>query len=619
MNISLSQSLATVTLATIFTLLASAGYLYSRPRNAATKTIQIDDAREEATNKINEFQLQSKIANFVKKHERELFLARSDRKTECGTIVRVSKIDCSICVLLVEGVSYMVNKGSTQDDVVKFSTEACIDLKIEDEKVCRAFLEEFKEEIFTVVLRLSYSPREVCSHVLGTDCGEPYNPNAMWNVTFPDVPKPPVIPPSLPKPDSPRLRILHLTDFHMDKDYMEGTNAECGEPLCCRIQNGPPSPGVTGAGKYGDFRNCDSAPVTVESLFKHLHSIQDQFDYVIFTGDIPPHNIWNQTRSDQTSAIDVFTNYMKTYLPKKIVFNTLGNHESAPVDSFPPPYITGNQSETWLYNNVAKNWLNWLPKDTETTIKRAGYYSTKPFPGLRIISLNMNMCCNTNLWLYINATDPAGMLQWFISELQESENAGEKVHVIGHIFPGCWCCLKPWSWNYYKIVNRYEGTIAEQFFGHTHNMKFQMFYDGDTSKRPLGITYMPGSITTYSYLNPGFRIYEIDGNYKGSSWKVQDFTNYFLNVTRANTYGEVVWEKEYSAKEAYKMTSLFPGDWNDFLYRMKADDNLFQTFCKHYHKSAPNSCSSCHGDCKTNLLCELKSGRNNDPHICEDL
>jgi hypothetical protein len=42
-------------------------------------------------------------------------------------------------------------------------------------------------------------------------------------------------------------------------------------------------------------------------------------------------------------------------------------------------------------------------------------------------------------------------------------------------------------------------------------------------------------------------------------------------------------------------------------------------FSRHYHKSAPNTCSSCHGDCKTNLLCELKSGRNNDPHICEDL
>lgn len=38
--------------------------------------------------------------------------------------------------------------------------------------------------------------------------------------------------------------------------------------------------------------------------------------------------------------------------------------------------------------------------------------------------------CGSNIyfrWLYINATDPAGMLQWFISELQDAEDAGDKV------------------------------------------------------------------------------------------------------------------------------------------------------------------------------------------------
>jgi hypothetical protein len=29
-----------------------------------------------------------------------------------------------------------------------------------------------------------------------------------------------------------------------------------------------------------------------------------------------------------------------------------------------------------------------------------------------------------------------------------------QVHIIGHIFPGGSSCLKAWSWNYYKIVNR---------------------------------------------------------------------------------------------------------------------------------------------------------------------
>lgn len=49
-------------------------------------------------------------------------------------------------------------------------------------------------------------------------------------------------------------------------------------------------------------------------------------------------------------------------------------------------------------------------------------------------------------------------------------------------------------------------------------MYYEMFYDEVTFLRPLGVAYMPGSITTYSDLNPGFRIYEIDGNYNGSSW-----------------------------------------------------------------------------------------------------
>ncbi|XP_045170624.2 sphingomyelin phosphodiesterase-like [Mercenaria mercenaria] len=623
MNFTFTQSVMAVSLATILTVLASAGFLYTRSEASPSVSRQVIDintkVKEQRVDDVTEFYRQTELASFARKHQNELRAARKDRKRECGSIVSVSAIDCDICVLFVNELSSLVDKGKTQEDVVEFSTKACIDLKIEDERVCQAVVQEFKAELFGVVLRLAYTPKEVCSYILSADCGAPYNPYAMWNVTLPDVPKPPVVPPVLPKPGSPTMRILHLTDFHMDRDYKEGTNAVCGEPLCCRANDGPPSVGVAGAGKYGDYRNCDSAPVMVDSLFQYLQSIQDEFDYVIFTGDIPAHNVWNQSRSDQTSALDVFTKYMKTYLPDKLVFNALGNHESAPVDSFPPPYVTGNNSETWLYNAAAKSWLNWLPSQTETTIKKAGYYSTKPFLGLRIISLNMNMCNHGNWWLYINNTDPAGMLQWFISELQDAENAGDKVHVIGHIYPGCSCCLKPWSWNYYKIMNRYENTIAEQFFGHTHAMTYEMFYDEKTSERPLGVAYMPGSITTYSNLNPGFRIYEIDGNYAGSSWRVQDYTNYFLNITRANIYGEVVWQKEYSAKDAYKMTSLFPKDWSDLIYRMKADDTLFQTFCRHSSKSAPNTCSTCTGDCKKSFLCGLKSGRNGDPDICKDL
>ena len=59
-----------------------------------------------------------------------------------------------------------------------------------------------------------------------------------------------------------------------------------------------------------------------------------QFDYVMFTGDLPPHNVWNQSRDDQITSLQTYTDLMKKYLPNKMVYNTLGNHESAPVNRY---------------------------------------------------------------------------------------------------------------------------------------------------------------------------------------------------------------------------------------------------------------------------------------------
>jgi sphingomyelin phosphodiesterase len=38
--------------------------------------------------------------------------------------------------------------------------------------------------------------------------------------------------------DAPKLRILHITDLHIDNDYIPGSNSDCGEPICCRQGDG---------------------------------------------------------------------------------------------------------------------------------------------------------------------------------------------------------------------------------------------------------------------------------------------------------------------------------------------------------------------------------------------
>ena len=40
------------------------------------------------------------------------------------------------------------------------------------------------------------------------------------------------------------------------------------------------------------------------------------------------------------------------------------------LSSFPPPYITGPQSNQWLLDSAAKHWSAWLPDDAIATVQR---------------------------------------------------------------------------------------------------------------------------------------------------------------------------------------------------------------------------------------------------------
>ena len=57
-------------------------------------------------------------------------------------------------------------------------------------------------------------------------------------------------------------------------------------------------------------------------------------------------------------------------------------------------------------------------------------------------------------WLLINSTDPAGQLKWLVEQLLQAERDGDKVHIIGHIFPSSY--MKEFGWNYHKIVTRWN-------------------------------------------------------------------------------------------------------------------------------------------------------------------
>ena len=55
-----------------------------------------------------------------------------------------------------------------------------------------------------------------------------------------------------------------------------------------------------------------------------------KFDVIYMLGDLPPHNIWNQTKEDQLNALKVTTDLLHKYFPDKVVYSTVGNHEAVP-------------------------------------------------------------------------------------------------------------------------------------------------------------------------------------------------------------------------------------------------------------------------------------------------
>lgn len=58
-------------------------------------------------------------------------------------------------------------------------------------------------------------------------------------------------------------------------------------------------------------------------------SLQD-IDYIIWTGDLPPHDIWSQTKESNLNIVRDTTQLLLEAFPGVPIFPALGNHESVP-------------------------------------------------------------------------------------------------------------------------------------------------------------------------------------------------------------------------------------------------------------------------------------------------
>lgn len=132
----------------------------------------------------------------------------------------------------------------------------------------------------------------------------------------------------------PTFKVLHLSDTHFDPYYLEGSEADCSEPLCCRLTNGHPRVPQGAAGRWGDYRKCDTPKRTIDHMLQHISTTHLDIDYILWTGDLPPHDVWNQTREENLMVLKETVNQLTATFPGIPIFPALGNHETAPVNRY---------------------------------------------------------------------------------------------------------------------------------------------------------------------------------------------------------------------------------------------------------------------------------------------
>ncbi|OJJ33781.1 hypothetical protein ASPWEDRAFT_173212 [Aspergillus wentii DTO 134E9] len=472
----------------------------------------------------------------------------------------------------------------------------------------------------------------ICNSLDSSFCSEPATSPLDTTNLFPK-PKPENA--RAPQASGERVKVLHLSDFHLDARYSVKSEANCSSGMCCRsnsYNSASEDQIVLPAPAYGSFR-CDAPYDLALAALEAVGPLtgtgdgKDSFAWTVYTGDLVSHDPATEqsqayTEYEETSVYGM----LKSYLTGP-VFAVLGNHDSTPANIDSPHSLPGRlgEQQSWNYEHLAGLWLHegWLDEDAAADA-RTHYsgYSIKTHYGLRIIAFNTDFWYKPNYLNFINTTNPdnSGMLSWMISELQKAEDAGERVWIIGHVLSG-WDGSNPLpnpTNLFYQIVDRYSPhVIANVLFGHSHEDQFMIYYANNGTVQDRNTALMTGwigpSVTPLTNLNSGFRMYEVDTG----DFNIYEAYTFFSNVSDYPSLSETgpTYSFEYSTRETYGSAAGWDAQdplnatfWHRVTEGMEADLSLATLHNKLQGRLSDKSPNCTTAECQHAKICYMRSG-----------
>jgi sphingomyelin phosphodiesterase len=108
-------------------------------------------------------------------------------------------LECDACKFIAGFMQGLFRLNKTDAFIAKAAIFWCEKLKIEDTRVCSGIVPEFENEVLTLFDEVGLEPKEICGLILGPSCSKVRDLYPDWNITLPNVPKPPVQPIPPPK------------------------------------------------------------------------------------------------------------------------------------------------------------------------------------------------------------------------------------------------------------------------------------------------------------------------------------------------------------------------------------------------------------------------------------
>mmetsp|Transcript_5628 Transcript_5628/g.6362 ORF Transcript_5628/g.6362 Transcript_5628/m.6362 type:complete len:443 (-) Transcript_5628:63-1391(-) len=413
--------------------------------------------------------------------------------------------------------------------------------------------------------------------------------------------------------------MYHLSDLHWNINYAEGTNNNCGEIVCCKQGLKPPTKESEKAGKWGDYL-CDANPMILDQI-KHSFNQTGEPDLFMWTGDNPDHGIYKDPKISTNATVKI-TKLIETHSPDTTIFPIHGNHEFDPMNT-----QDFNLEVDPVIEIVANSWTNWLTKEAHDEYLNQTYYSMmakdhpdstedlkKKMGKTRIIGYNSQNCYIYNFFLLGQTSDPGQELEWLEKLLRQMEQDGEIAIFIGHMSPGTSDCFSEISSRLRSLFDRFQHIIRLNLFGHTHQEEFEVIRSFEDGK-PIGVNHLAASMTTFTEMNPSFRVITLD---KETMLPIKMETH-ALNIAKANKNDDdAIFKLDHEMIEEYQMEDLSPSSFLKLADSLKSDEdqaikykvNMFSNGSRFRPEDG------CDAHCRNLLSCKTRYSVYSDARKC---